>query len=173
MNLSPYSGAALKRSAVHFLSGKVVSALITFILLLWLVRLLTIEEYAVYFLLLAGMELALVITSLGLPWVAARYLPEFRQYANGMLLTQFVWQVIARISLFLIVGTLLLLIVMPWLLPQEFIQYIDVARIYLLVLLLEGLSRRFREGVLEPLMQQRRAQISLVARNLADRKSVV
>lgn len=167
MNLSPYSGAALKRSAVHFLSGKVVSALITFILLLWLVRLLTIEEYAVYFLLLAGMELALVITSLGLPWVAARYLPEFRQYANGMLLTQFVWQVIARISLFLIVGTLLLLIVMPWLLPQEFIQYIDVARIYLLVLLLEGLSRRFREGVLEPLMQQRRAQISLVARNLA------
>jgi len=167
VSISPYSSAALKRSAVHFLTGKVVSALLSLIILFWLVRLLTIEEYAVYFLLVAGMELALAITSLGLPWVAARYLPEFRQYASGMLLARFVWQVIARISLLLIAGTLLLLMVMPWLLPQEYMQYIDVARLYLLLLLLEGLSRRIREGILEPLMQQRRAQISLVVRNLA------
>ncbi len=168
MSVSPYTGAALKRSAVHFLAGKVASALLTLIILLWLVRLLTVEEYGAYVVLVAGMELALAITSLGLPWVAARYLPEFRLHASGKMLAHFVWQIIARIGLFLVAGALLLFLALPWLLLSlELAQYTNVARLYLLVLLLEGLGQHIRESALGPLLQQSQVQISLVARNLA------
>lgn len=168
MSVSPYSSAKLKRGATHFLVGKVASALLTLITLLWLVRLLSVEEYGVYVVLIAGMEITLAINSLGLPWVAARYLPEFRLYASGKVLVHFVWQLIARIGLFLVVGALLLLMTAPWLFEfLELPQYMDVAKLYLLVLIIEGLGRRIRENILGTLMLQKQAQISLVARNLA------
>lgn len=166
MNVSPYSGAVLKRSAMHFLSGKVASGLLSLLVLLMMVRELAVEEYGVYVFLVAGMEIALAITALSLPWVAARYLPEFRLHANGKVLADFVWKILARIALFLFIGVLLLLLVLPRILPLEFIQYLDVARLYLLVLLTEGLGRHVRECALEPLLQQGKAQISLVTRNM-------
>ncbi|MDI1292150.1 MAG: hypothetical protein PSV18_05325 [Methylobacter sp.] len=167
MSISPYSGAELKLSSVHFLVGKTVSGLLNLGILLWLVRLLAVEEYGAYVALVAGAELVLVITSLGLPWVAARYLPEFRVHANGKQLAQFAWQVITRAFLFAVLGALLLFIAMPWLLiPMKLGQQIDVARLYLLVLVLEGLRRNIQESILEPLLQQGQAQFSQVVRNL-------
>ncbi len=167
MSVSPYSSVALTRSAAHFLTGKIASALLTLIILLWLVRLLSVEEYGIYVTLVAGMELMLALISLGLPWVAARYLPESRLYASGKILAQFVWQLIARLSLFLVIGSLLLFVVVPWfLVPLELAQHTNVARLYLLVLLVEGLGRNIREYILGPLLQQGMAQISLTARNL-------
>lgn len=166
MSVSPYSSAVLKRSAMHFITGKIFSALLTLIILLWLVRELTVEEYGIYVILVAGMEIALAITALSLPWVAARYLPEFRLHADGKTLACFVWQILARITVFLVMGVFLLFVVLPWLLPLEFTRYLDVARLYLLVLLAEGLGRHIRDSALEPLLQQGQAQISLVLRNL-------
>ncbi len=167
MTVSPYSSVEIKRTAAHFFTGKVASALLTLITLLWLVRLLAAEEYGAYVVLVAGMEFTLAITTLGLPWVAARYLPEFRLYANGRMLKYFVWQVVIRISLSLFIGALLLMLTMPWLLlPLEFTQHTNVARLYLLVLLVEGSGRHIRESILGPLMQQGQAQISQVLRNL-------
>ncbi|MGZ5007671.1 MAG: lipopolysaccharide biosynthesis protein [Methylobacter sp.] len=167
-NASPYSGAVLKRSAVHFLIGKVVSAVLTLTILLWLVRLLTVAEYGTYVALVAGVELALVITSFGLPWIAARYFPEFRMHANGKQLARFTWQIIALIWLFVISGATLIFIAMPWLLvPMKLGQQIDVARLYLLVLVVEGSRRNMQECILEPLLQQAQAQFSQVLRNLA------
>jgi len=166
MNISPYSSSALRRSAVHFLTGKAISALLTLIIMLWLVRLLTLEEYGVYVVLLSGMELVLAITLFGLPWVAGRYLPEFRLHANGKVLAHFVWRILAWGGLFLLVGVLLLFFALPVLLPVEFLPYEDAVRFYLLVLLVEGLGRYLRENVLGPLLLQGQAQISLVMRNL-------
>ena len=108
MSNSPYSSSILKRGAAHFLVGKVASALLTFIILLWLVRVLAVEEYGVYVILMAGMEIALAITSFGLPWVAARYLPEYRLYANGKALIIFSGQLVFQISFFLVLGAMLL-----------------------------------------------------------------
>ncbi|QOJ22935.1 MAG: oligosaccharide flippase family protein [Gammaproteobacteria bacterium] len=164
---SPYSSSEFKRSTLHFLAGKAASALLSLIILLLLVRLLPTKEYGAYVVFVAGMEITLAITALGLPWVSARYLPEFRLYANGKMLIHFVWQIIAWISLFLIAGALLLLAAVPWLLPSELAQYTDAAKLYLLLLLIEGLGRYIRESILGPLMQQGRAQISQVLRNLA------
>ncbi|MDD5277471.1 MAG: hypothetical protein PHR16_15495 [Methylovulum sp.] len=167
MSASPYSGATLKRSAGHFLIGKVASALLTLSILLWLVRLLAVAEYGAYVTLVAGAELVLAVTSLGLPWVGARYLPDYRLHANGIQLIQFVWQVIARICLFAVIGTVLLFIAMPWLLDfLNLSQQLNVARLYLLVLVLEGLRRNVQECILEPLLQQGHAQFSQVIRNL-------
>lgn len=166
MSISPYSIITFKRNTIHFIAGKMATALLTFVTLLWLVRLLSTEEYGAYVVLVAGMEITLAITTLGLPWVTARYLPEFRLYASGKILIHFVWQVIAWISLFLIVGALLLLAAVSWLLPLEFVQYADVVKLYLLLLLIEGLGRHIRESILGPLMQQVWAQISQVLRNL-------
>ncbi|MGZ4993530.1 MAG: lipopolysaccharide biosynthesis protein [Methylobacter sp.] len=167
-NASPYSATVLKRSAIHFLIGKVVSAVLTLSILLWLVRLLTVAEYGTYVSLVAGVELALVITSFGLPWIAARYFPEFRMHANGKQLAQFAWQVIALIFLFIVLGTLLIFMAMPWILvSMKLGQQIDVARLYLLVLVVEGSRRNIQECILEPLLQQAQAQFSQVLRNLA------
>lgn len=168
MSTSPYSASALKLGAVHFLTGKAVSALLTFIILLWLVRLLTVEEYGAYVTLVAGMELTLALTSFGLIWVAARYLPDFRLNASGKVLARFTWQIIARIGLFLLAGLLLLFVALPWILvPLNLAHHTGIAQFYLLVILAEGLGRHLRESILEPLLQQGKAQISLVIRNMS------
>lgn len=162
-----YTATELKYSALHFLTGKAVSALLTLIILLLLVRLLTTEEYGMYVLLVAGMELALAILSFGLPWLSARYLPEFRLYGNHLQIKQFIWQIVTLLSMLLISGCLLLFFIIPWLVPTELILYAGIAKWYLLVLLFEGLNRRIRENILGPLMQQRIAQINLVGRNMS------
>lgn len=167
MSVFPYSGAVFKRSALHFLTGKAASGILTLIILLLMVRVLSVEEYGVYVILVAGMELVMAITSLGLSWTVARYLPEFRLHANGKTLIHFVWQSITQIILLLVIGILILFLALPWLLAlMELVPYTDVARLYLLVMLLEGVGRNIQENALEPLMQQGWAQISQVVRNL-------
>lgn len=166
MSNSPYSSSILKRSAVHFLVGKAASALLTFIILLWLVRVLVVEEYGAYVVLMAGMEIMLAITSLGLPWIAARYLPEFRLHANGKSLKTFIWQLIFQNLVCLVLGSILLFFLMPWLFKFiDLEQYFDIAKLYLLVSITEGLGRRIRDSILGSLIQQKLAQISLVVRN--------
>ncbi len=118
MSVSPYSSAALKRSALHFLTGKAASGMLALIILLLLVRVLTVEEYGIYVILVAGMELVLAVTSLGLPWTVARYLPEFRLRARGKMLATLCGKPMALISLFLVMGILLLLWILPWLLSS-------------------------------------------------------
>lgn len=159
-----YTATELRYSALHFLTGKAVSALLTLIILLLLVRILSTEAYGMYVLLVAGMELALAMLSFGLPWMAARYLPEFRLH-GGSLVAQFVWKIIALLACALTVGVCALFFIVQWLLPAELMQYANMAELFLLVLLLEGLSRRIRENILGPLMQQKLAQVTLVARN--------
>lgn len=163
---SPYSSFAFKRSTLHFLIGKIISALLSLSILLLLVRFLPTKEYGAYVVLIAGMEITLAITVFGLPWVSARYLPEFRLYASGKMLIYFVWQIVAWITLFLIAGALLLLVVIPWLLPSVLAQYTDIVKLYLLLLIFEGLGRYIRESILGPLMLQGQAQIGQVFRNL-------
>ncbi|SEN58160.1 Membrane protein involved in the export of O-antigen and teichoic acid [Nitrosomonas marina] len=162
-----YTASELKYSALHFLAGKAVSAFLTFATLLLLVRILTTKEYGMYVLLVAGMEMALAIFSFGLPWLLARYLPEFRLNARRTQITRFIWQIVALLGLFLILGSLFTCFAVPYFLPLELVQYAEVTKLFLVVLILEGLSRRIRENILAPLMQQKIAQISLVVRNIS------
>jgi O-antigen/teichoic acid export membrane protein len=168
MSSSPYSGVEFKRGIVHFFIGKAISALLAVAILFWLVRLLNVEEYGAYVTMQAGVGLGLAIMSFGLPWAAARYVPEFRLYANGKQLAKLVWQLIALIGLFSVLGAAMLYVVMPWLLNfLSLTQLTDVARLYLLVFVLEGLRLNIQDCILDPLLQQGRSQTCLVARNLA------
>jgi O-antigen/teichoic acid export membrane protein len=167
MSVSPYSSGALKRSAAHFLTGKAASGLLTLTIMLWLVRLLPVEEYGAYVVLISGMELAQTISTVGIPWIAVRFMPEFRLCSSGKQLAHFSWRILALICLCLAIGSLLLFVALPWLLePLNLVHHTDTARLYLLVLLVEGLGQNARENILGPLLQQGVAQISLVARNL-------
>jgi O-antigen/teichoic acid export membrane protein len=174
MNNLPYSVTELKRSSIHFITGKVTSGLLTVGTLLWLVRLLEIEAYGVYVTLQAGMAFMLAITSFGLPWVASRFLPEFRLSANGMQLASLVWKVIGLGSLFVICGALLLLISLSWLLDyQGLTDQVDVVRVYLLVFVLEGVRGNIQDCILDPLLQQKQAQLVLILRNFVFLLSLV
>jgi O-antigen/teichoic acid export membrane protein len=166
--MSAYSGAALKRSLLHFLTGKAASALLTFLILLWVVRLLPVAEYGAYVTLVAGMELVMIIATLGLPWLAARYLPEFRLHAPGPRLRRLVssllgWQA-ASLAGFAGILALGLGTYLTW---ADLTPYRTVAQFYLLVLLVEGIGRQVRESLLGALLLQGVAQVSLVARILA------
>lgn len=167
MNGEPYSGTALKRSAWHFLSGRAASAVLTFIILLWVVRLLPVAEYGAYVTLVAALELAIAISTMGLPWMASRYLPEYRLHASGAILIRYVRQLMTLLGSVMVLTALLLLVNLKWLLTTvDMSPYEDAARLYLLMLIAEGFGRHLRESALGPLLKQGIAQVSLVMRNL-------
>lgn len=167
MNAEPYSGAALKRSAWHFLTGRAVSAALTFIILLWVVRLLPVAEYGAYVTLVAALELAIAISTFGLPWMASRYLPEYRLHAPGVILIRYTRRIMALLGSVLVLAALLVFVNLKWLLATvDMSPYEDVARLYVLMLIAEGFGRHLRESALGPLLMQGIAQVSLVMRNL-------
>jgi O-antigen/teichoic acid export membrane protein len=164
---SPYSGSAVKRSAVHFLVGKVVSALLTFTLLLWLVRLLSVPEYSAYITLAASADMATVFSNIGLPWIAARYLPEFRLHAPKAILIRFILQLMKYQAGVLGLTAGLAWICLDWiLLHLDMTIYLQAAQLYVLVLMVNGIGRDLRDNVLAELLQQKLAQTCLVIRNL-------
>jgi len=167
MSDNPYSGSAIKRSAGHFIVGKGASALLTFILLLWLVRLLSVAEYAAYITLLATLEITISLANIGLPWIDARYLPEFRLHASKAVLSHFVARLI-QCQL----GVLLLLALLGWLyldwilVKLDMVAYVQAAQLYLFTLVIDGIGRRLRDSILSNLLLQKLTQINQMVRNI-------
>lgn len=167
MSENSYSCQALKRGAWHYLTGKATSAAITFVILLWLVRLLPLEQYGVYVALIAASELAYAIGGLGLPWLAARYLPEYRLKASGIALVRVCRQIlILQAVAFSALAGILFALGGHYLAWLDLLAYRSAAAIFLLVLVFEGLGRLVREPLMGPLMRQGDARISLIARQL-------
>lgn len=165
MSREVYSGQAVKRAAWQFLSGKAVSGLLTFVILLWLVRLLPVPEYGAYVVLVAGTELGFALAALGLPWLAARYVPDYRLHADGSSLVRLcrrlvLWQMLALASLAIVVA-LVLDAYLGW---AGLSDYRQAAWLALALLVAEGLGRFLREGLMGPLMLQGEARTSLVLR---------
>jgi O-antigen/teichoic acid export membrane protein len=167
MSDNPYSGSAVKRSAGHFLVGKGASALLSFIILMWLVRLLSVSEYATYITLIAALDIALVVANIGLPWIEARYLPEFRLHASKAMLIHFVAQLIqCQLAVLLLVAVSAWLCLDWVLLKTDMVSYLQAVQLYVLMLVVDGIGRRLRDSVLSCLLLQGLSQISLVIRNL-------
>ncbi|QWF71695.1 oligosaccharide flippase family protein [Methylomonas paludis] len=167
MSATAYSHQALKKSGLQFLVGKLSSSLLTIGILVWLVRLLDIAEYGYYVTFVAGLEFALAVIAFGLPWLTSRYIPEYRLHAQGAQLLKFVCRILLCIVLSSSLGSLALYFTMPWLLPLlDMSSLLELARLYLLVLVMEGLRRNLQECILEPLLQQGYAQFSQVIRSI-------
>lgn len=168
MTNAVYSGAAVRRAAWQFLTGKAASALLTFVILLWLVRLLPVAEYGAYAVFIAGTDLGYALAGLGLAWLAARDLPDYRLHAGGKILAWFcirllLWQTAALI-LFVAAMAGLLDVYLAWVGLDE---YRNAALLALALLLAEGLGRFLREGLMASLMLQGAARASLILRQIA------
>jgi len=71
----------VKKSSIYILCGKLFTPIITFLVTIYIVRKLSIDDYGVYNILLAMMAFIGLASSFGLPNIIKRYLPEFLQ--NG------------------------------------------------------------------------------------------
>jgi O-antigen/teichoic acid export membrane protein len=167
MTNSPYSGRALRENAWHFLTGRAVTGLLTFVILLSVVRLLPVQDYAAYVTFYAGVELLFTISGLGLPWWAARYVPEYRLNANGPRLCRIVYILLAfgACSLACVVA-LVGLFITPYLDWMRLTHAREAAELFLIIAMTEGIGRQVQESLLGPLMQQRVSRASLVLRQL-------
>jgi O-antigen/teichoic acid export membrane protein len=149
------------------LSGKVVSALLTFTILLWLVRLMPVAEYGAYIILVAGMELGFGLSGFGLTWLAARYLPEYRVHASGADLAEICRQLLVWNALALLIFITLFALLLDSYLDWIGLEFIHIsAQIYLAVMLVEGLGRFLRANLMEPLMLHGGARSCMVLRQL-------
>lgn len=167
MRRAIYSGAAVRRAAWQFLTGKAISALLTFVILLWLVRLLPVADYGAYVLLIAGTELGFALAAVGLPWLAARHLPEYLLHGHGPALVGLcrrliLWQVVA-LSAFTVIVAFALESYLAW---ANLGQHRPAAWAALGLLFAEGLGRFLRDGLMPPLMLQGQVRFSLILRQV-------
>lgn len=160
-----YSVSRVRRSFMHFLVGKSASALVAFILLLVLVRVLEREEYGLYIVLLAALEIISLASSLGVYPVLYRYIPELLSTGRGRALARLIaatsiWRLVT-----LAVASGFFALVASSLAPAlGFALASPIFVLYAWVILFEGLARYF-DVVFESLLMQGAAQISILLRN--------
>lgn len=167
MSRDDYSAGALRVGTWHFLTGKLASATLTVIALLWAVRLLPVDEYATYVTMFALVEFSLVVGNFGLPWMASRYIPEYNLKAGLSALRRLCLQLLAVqiLALLLVAGPLALAVPLLGLASASTGQA-GLVLALCTMLLSEGVGRFVRDSQLSPLMMQRAARTSLVARQL-------
>lgn len=162
---NPYSGSSLRKSIWTFFSGKVLSAILTITILLLLVRILPVAQYAGYVSLVAMMELGCAVSQLGLSWVSARYLPEYRLKASGKTTSRFCIKLlllqVASITFFSGIFLLLLPIYLQWV---GLAQFKLAALLFIGLFWFEGAARFIRDGLLGPLMLQGELRLSMIGR---------
>lgn len=167
MSVSAYSSAAIGRGTRHFIIGKAISATVSIVVLMLLVRALSVNEYAAYVTFIAAVELAFALTFFGLPWLAARYLPEFRIHSSGPRLRKLCWNLAGVHFVIVAISCLIFAVVLDvYLNGVGLAAYTSAAKIYLLLFLVEAIGRFAREGLLGALLMQDIIQISLVLRGL-------
>ncbi|MCW2247453.1 O-antigen/teichoic acid export membrane protein [Azospirillum fermentarium] len=160
-----YSVKALRRGLVSLLFGRFLSAGLTMLAMVMVARHLDIPSFGVYALLLSTLGLAITYTSLGMDWVSARYLPEYRIHAAASDLRRFLTWFVGVRAASLAVFSAAVLAGAAWTAAwldiggQE-----EVFRLYIAVTLLEGLVRSLRGDVFEPLLMQVSSQSNAALR---------
>lgn len=165
MTPPPYATAELRRSAWHFLSGKTISGLLTFVILLWLVRLLPVAEYGAYVSLIAAAELGFAVGNMGLTWAAARFLPEARLHGEPEIVRSLAWRLLSWQAGFLLLPAMLSGLTFHHLLPALGLDVPDTAAAaWAGLIFVEGSGRFLQEGLLSPLLRQDAVRLSVIAR---------
>jgi O-antigen/teichoic acid export membrane protein len=167
LTANPYSLEALRDGAWHYLTGRAVTAALTFTIQLTLVRLLAIDAYGQYAALLASFELALVLAAFGLNWGAVRYVPEYRLKGTYAQTRRFIDRLLRVRVAGLLGAAALWLVLSPWALPG--VGGDDPWAVRLMVaalIVMEGLSLFVRDCLLGTLLQQKAARTANVARQL-------
>ena len=161
MNSQPYSVTRIRRALVHFAGGRVVQASARAILLIVLVRLLPVEDYGAYMLLVGLSEMMLIMTSFGIVPVGRRYIPEMSTKLPAEKLKRFIVTLTLLQAVSLCLVTLGILYgwtaLAPWMgfSPEQVTTTRQALWLFLLVP-----AFRFTAEMLEALMEQGRAQIA-------------
>lgn len=162
-----YSLDAVRKGLVSMICGRIVSAALTFLTLLTIAHDLDVAEYGVYSMLLSILGLSLIYAGLGLDWISARYLPEYRANAGTPDVRRFVSRFLAARFLSLCALALALLAgietVARWF---NIAEWTAVLGLYLAVIVLEGQVRSVRGDIFEPLLLQGHSQINATVRAL-------
>ncbi|CAN7493514.1 hypothetical protein LJR289_003333 [Pseudoduganella sp. LjRoot289] len=101
-------------------------------------------------------------------WVTGIYIPQIRMKGSGAMLARFVWHCAALQTALLAGSALLLFLAAPLLAPWLGLAGAEsVLRLYAVVMLIEGVSRVFRDQLLSCLLLQKAGQAAQLLRNVA------
>ncbi|HRO58625.1 MAG TPA: oligosaccharide flippase family protein [Burkholderiaceae bacterium] len=162
-----YSLARFRSNLLSFAAGRTISALTSFAIFVLLARSLPVADYGRYLTLLATTELILLYSSLGIPWVAIRFVPEYRERASSRQL----YRLLAGMALANLLPMLAVLVLLWrwsgwWTNRLALDAALVVVGPFLLLCLFDGLNRIFVTLALEPLLAQKSAQAVQISRNL-------
>lgn len=161
-----YGAARLRGSLAWFLAGRAVSAMLGLAIFALVVRVLPVQEYGLYVAIVAAIEIAFAVSTFGLDWVAARFVPEYREQAPATFLRRFCANLVA-----LRLGTLLLLAVVAAAAPSLATATVGTVvpqatlQLALGLLVAEGTFRFVLGSIFEPLLWQGASQLALLVRN--------
>ncbi len=155
-----YGGERVRRGLLHFVLGKGVSALSGFVAMVLVVRILPVEVFADYSVLIALVEFVTALSGLGLAHAMLRYVPQLYVLNYRTALRQFVWGAFLLRSVVLVAVALL-----AWVLASPISPLIglhgaaDAFRLFLAVVVVRC-SNHFLSQVLDSTLHQGAAQIA-------------
>ncbi|HEY4373051.1 MAG TPA: oligosaccharide flippase family protein [Burkholderiales bacterium] len=165
-NEAPYAFSRLKRSLTYFATGKSAAALLALANFTLVVQLLPVREYAAYASILATVELAINFSTFGLDWAGMRYLPELREHGNHAGLLRLMRRLLLYRFASLAAVALIGAAVLHWALGQAQLEaFAPVAKIYLCVMVIDGMLRFILGVAFDSLLLQGYSQVSLLIRN--------
>jgi len=162
-----YSGQRVKRSLLAFLFGKLGSGILGFLAFALVARLLEREEFGALVASMAFVEILIGLSTFGMDWVAAIWLPSYRIHAPQNVFWRFVGRMVALRAVCLVLASLLALVFAEWI--ARFVglgDWLWVFRFYLLVACLDGMLRYLKDTVMDSLLMQGANQLSILLKNL-------
>ncbi len=159
--IGTYTLGRFRRALVHFIGGRAVQAAARIGLVLLLIRILPVEDFGAYMLLVGLSEAAYQLLSFGIPPVGYRYLPEVITSCDRSASRRFI-AVIAGMQ-FCVLGVAVFLLFANW---ERLVPYVGfgpaqaVATVPAVMLFLFVPSFRLGVALLDALLEQGRAQIA-------------
>lgn len=156
-----YNGGRFRKAVRHFLLGRAAQGVTHFILVLWLVRVFSVQDFGAYMALWGVLELMAPLTSFGLLEAVRRFLPELVSRGNSRSAANFVkWVTVARWFLLIVSAGLLWAfsgVLFNWL---GFAPHHAAAGRWVIALIASVLAFRFAVEMLETLLEQRYSQMT-------------
>lgn len=156
-----YSGIRFRQAIKHFLLGRAAQAIASFILLIWLVRLLSPADYGAYMVLWGMVDMMVMISSFGMLDAVRRFLPELVERGAPGVLSGFVrWMTLVRLAIMMIWAALIVIFwsdIAGWMgfsVPQQDTALLAAG------LIITVISFRYAAEMLECLLEQRWSQLT-------------
>lgn len=122
---SPYSKDNVKKSAKHYLIGRVLAGLSGFLVVILMARGMSIPDYAIYTALSGLASMLCVVAGLGMNRVVSRYIPEALMKRSSKDLSMLIWT-LTWVKIFFSFVVLVLLM-LSWQKINAFFKFADIS----------------------------------------------